>query len=203
MTHKKTRPAQQPESLLSKTFVVSENTFDFGPLLIKKDPEQRATDESMRQVNSSVLQITNNGKYKVEAAFTLRSSLPQEEGGVGEKSPFILEPETMELEVDETKHLTVFSFPDQARLFKDEIVCLLKDNPNPTIFNIQALGAEPVIEVDTETVSFDRLLLGKKLVKTLTLKNTSPIPANWKLQGIEALREEFKVSHTSGTLKPC
>lgn len=150
-----------------------------------------------------MLQITNNGKYKVEAAFTLRSSLPTEEGGVGEKSPFILEPESMELEIDESKYLTVFSFPDQARLFKDEIVCLLKDNPNPTIFNIQALGAEPVIEVDTETVSFDRLLLGKKLVKTLTLKNTSPIPANWKLQGIDALREEFKVSHTSGTLKPC
>ena len=42
----------------------------------------------------------------------------------------------MELEIDETKHLAVFAFPDQARLFKDEIVCLLKDNPNPTIFNI-------------------------------------------------------------------
>jgi hypothetical protein len=39
MNHKKTRPAQQPESLLAKTFIVSENTFDFGPLLIKKDPE--------------------------------------------------------------------------------------------------------------------------------------------------------------------
>jgi len=25
----------------------------------------------------------------------------------------------MELEVDETKHLTVFAFPDQAKLFKD------------------------------------------------------------------------------------
>jgi hypothetical protein len=58
------------------------------------------------------MQITNNGKYKVEAAFTLKSTLPAEEGGIGEKSPFILEPETMELEVDETKMLTVFSFPD-------------------------------------------------------------------------------------------
>ena len=81
MTHKKTRPAQQPESLLSKTFVVSENAFDFGPLLIKKDPEQRATDETLRPVNSSVLQITNNGKYKVEAAFKLASTLPVDEGG--------------------------------------------------------------------------------------------------------------------------
>lgn len=109
----------------------------------------------------------------------------------------------MELEVDETKHLTVFAFPDQARLFKDEIVCLLKDNPNPTIFNIQALGAEPVVEVDQGVVEFDRLLLGKKLTKTLTLKNVCPIPANWKLTGVDALREEFSVSHTSGTLKPC
>lgn len=52
-------------------------------------------------------------------------------------------------------------------------------------------------------VAFDRLLLGKKLTKTLTLKNVCPIPANWKLSGVDALPEEFKVSHTSGTLKPC
>lgn len=48
MTHKKSRPPQPAESLLSKTFVVTENVFDFGPLLIKKDPEQRATDPSLR-----------------------------------------------------------------------------------------------------------------------------------------------------------
>jgi hypothetical protein len=42
----------------------------------------------------------------------------------------------MVLEIDETKNLTVFSFPDQARLYKDEIVCLIKDNPNPTIFSL-------------------------------------------------------------------
>jgi len=55
MNHKKTRPIQQAESLLAKTFVVSENTFDFGPLLIKKDPERRASDATMARVNSSVL----------------------------------------------------------------------------------------------------------------------------------------------------
>jgi hypothetical protein len=46
-------------------------------------------------------------------------------------------------------------------------------------------------------------LLGKKLTKTLTLKNVCPIPTNWKLSGVDALSQEFKVSHTSGTLKPC
>lgn len=117
MQNKKTRPPTLPESLLQKTFVVSENVFDFGPLLIKKDPELRngedqAVKDKIKQVNSSTMQITNNGKYKVEAAFTLKSTLPQEEGGLGEKSPFILEPDSMDLEIDETKMLTVYSFPD-------------------------------------------------------------------------------------------
>ena len=204
MTHKKTRPPQPPDSIVQKTFIVSENVFDFGPLLIKKDPEQRATDETLKKVNSSVLRITNDGEYPVDAAFTLQSTLPSEEGGPGEKSPFILEPESMQLAVRETKDLTVFAFPDQARLYKDQIVCLLKDNPNPTIFHIQALGAEPVIEVDQEVVEFDRLLLGKTLTKTLTLKNVCPIPAKWKLTGVDELaKDNLKVSISEGTLQRC
>lgn len=139
----------------------------------------------------------------MQATFTLRSSLPVEEGGTGEKSPFIIEPETMDLKVDETKHLTVFSFPDQAKLFKDEIICLLKDNPNPVIFSVQCLGAKPVVEVDQDVVEFDRLLLEKKLTKTLTLKNVSSIPIKWKLTGVEGLPEEYLISKTNGTIKPC
>jgi hydrocephalus-inducing protein len=42
----------------------------------------------------------------------------------------------MELKIDETKNLTVYAFPDQAKLFKDEIICLIKDNPNPVIFSM-------------------------------------------------------------------
>jgi hydrocephalus-inducing protein len=41
LSQKKVRPATEPESFLQKTFVVQENTFDFGPLLIGKDPEKR------------------------------------------------------------------------------------------------------------------------------------------------------------------
>jgi hydrocephalus-inducing protein len=136
MAQKKSRPAQVPDSYLSKCFVVSENIFDFGPLLIRKDPEKRHTDETVKKVNSSVFQISNNGKYDLQATFCLRSSLPLDEGGPGEKSPFIIEPETMDLKIDETKILTVYSFPEEARPYKDEVICLLKDNPNPVIFNV-------------------------------------------------------------------
>jgi hydrocephalus-inducing protein len=203
MNHKRVRPPTVPESYLDKTYVVAEGVFDFGPLLIGKDGAKRDEDTSMKAINSSEIRVTNNGQFDVEASFVLKSSLPLEEGGPGEPGPFILEPETMTLKKDETQNLTVWSFPTEAKQYRDEIVCLLKDNPNPSIFPVQVLGAKPVVDVDQDVVEFDRLLLGKHLQKTLTLKNNSSIPANWKLTGIDELPEEFQVDCREGKLAPC
>ena len=114
MAYKKSRPALPPESYLSKCFISNENVFEFGPLLIGKDPEKRHNDETIKKVNSSVFQITNNGKYDLQCHFVLRSTLPVEEGGTGEKSPFILDPDKMDLKIDETKNLIVYAFPEKA-----------------------------------------------------------------------------------------
>ena len=125
---------------MAKTFVNSENTFDFGPLLIGKDPEKRDDDE-VKKVNGTFFQINNNGKYELEASFVLKSTLPTEEGGPTEKSPFIIEPAEAKLKVDETLNLQVFAFPEEAKQYNDEIICLIKDNPNPTVLQVQCLGA--------------------------------------------------------------
>jgi hydrocephalus-inducing protein len=114
LVNKKSRPAAPPDSYLSKCYIINDNLFDFGPLLINKDPEKRNTDETIKNMNSCVFRITNNGKYDLQGAFTLRSTLPVEEGGTGEKSPFILDPDNMDLKIDETKNLTVYAFPDKA-----------------------------------------------------------------------------------------
>ena len=42
---KKNRPMNPPDSYISKAFITSENVFDFGPLLIGKNPEKRNTKE--------------------------------------------------------------------------------------------------------------------------------------------------------------
>jgi hydrocephalus-inducing protein len=52
LTQKKTRPTTEPECFLQKTFVASENIFDFGPLLIGKDPEKR-NEEEVKAVNGT------------------------------------------------------------------------------------------------------------------------------------------------------
>lgn len=193
LSQKKTRPATEPDCFLSKTFVLSENVFDFGPLLIGKDPEKRE-EEEVKAVNGTYFQITNVGKYDLQASFTLRSTLPAEEGGPPEKSPFIIEPAEASLKVDETLELWVYAFPEEAKLYKDEVICLIKDNPNPTILQVQCLGARPIVNVDHEVVKFERALLGKQPRKELVLKNDCAIPVNWKLTGVDKLPQEFSVA---------
>jgi hypothetical protein len=80
---------------------------------------------------------------------------------------------------------------------------LIKDNPNPVIFPIQCQGAKPIVETDQDIVEFDRLLLEKKMTKTLKLKNACAIPIKWKLNGVTELPDEFEVSKTNGIIKPC
>jgi len=201
LNQKKSRPTTEPESFLSKTFVASENTFDFGPLLIGKDSEKREEIE-VKRVNGTFFQITNNGKYDLEASFVLKSTLPVEEGGPTEKSPFIIEPAEAKLKVDETLNLQVFAFPEEAKLYKDEVICLLKDNPNPTMLQIQCLGAQPIVNVDHDVVKFERALIGKQPKQELVLTNACAIPVNWKLTGVDKLPEEFSVTKTTGLPKP-
>ena len=119
LSQKRVRPPTAPDCYLSKCYVNSEGTFDFGPLLIKKDSEKR-NDEIVKKMNGTFFQVTNNGRYKLDATFLLKSSLPLEErlpgdeGILPDKSPFIMEPQEMTLAVGETKNLNVYAFPQDA-----------------------------------------------------------------------------------------
>ena len=87
-------------------------------------------------MNGYSFTITNHGQYDVDLNFTLRSSLPVEEGGPSEKSPFIIEPLEAHIKIGKSMELQVYAFPDEAKLYKDEVIVLIKDNPNPTILNV-------------------------------------------------------------------
>ena len=110
MVQKRSRPANPPESYLSKCFISSEGVFDFGPLLIGKDSEKRVddvdVDGTLKKANSSQFRITNNGKYDLKVKFALESTQVSDESQA--KSPFIFEPESMDLRVEDTENLTVW-----------------------------------------------------------------------------------------------
>ena len=62
---KRTRPTAVPDCFLSRSFVLSENTFDFGPLLIGKNAEKK-TEKEITSTNSSVFKLHNNGSYAAD-----------------------------------------------------------------------------------------------------------------------------------------
>ncbi len=75
----------------------SENLFEFGPLLISKNPEEKDSVE-IKGINSSVFRITNNGKFKTNISFHFASELGEgDEDNINEfkAGVFYLEPQKM------------------------------------------------------------------------------------------------------------
>lgn len=196
---KRKRPTRYPDSLLSKTFVINEDKFDFGPLLIGKNFEKKHEADIMK-VNSSVYRITNSGKYKSEVSFDLASNVFETEDY--KKGIYMFEPENIDLEVDETKEIRVWCIPDEPKKFVDELVCMIKGNPKPYVVKMVCQGSKPNIRLSVEQLEFERILLNKETTKIIKVINEGVLPAKWSLKGLEELPEEFKLSMTEGTLKP-
>ena len=79
---------------MSHVFLKSENLFEFGPLLIGKNPEEKNS-VAIKGINSSVFRITNNGKFKTNISFHFASELSEgDEENVSEFKPgvFFLDP---------------------------------------------------------------------------------------------------------------
>jgi len=199
MQRKKFRPPTPPDCYISKHYIMTEKVFDFGPLLIGKNPAKKS-EPAYIHVNSSVFRISNNGRFTAEIDFTLASSVF--EGPEYKKGTFIFEPEKMTLATDQTEDLRVWAFPDGPQLYKDQIICMIKNNPVPVLFDIQCTGVKPAVEVDTNIVKFERLLLNQSATEKLKIKNVCAVPVKWNLKGVEKLPQEFVVSQTSGLLRP-
>ena len=209
MQRKKTRPLNPPESYISKHFITQENVFDFGPLLIGKDPTKKNTN-SYIYVNSSVFRLTNNGKFDADIELSLSSSVMEgpipkgtgPAGGIIKKGVFMFEQEKFSLKIDQTEDLRVWAFPDTPDVYRDQLICMIKDNPVPITFDLQCTGAKPIIQLSTDMVQFQRILLSQSVTESVVVRNVCAVPVKWKISGLEELPEEFNIQNTSGLLKP-
>lgn len=156
---KKSRPNKAPESYLSKVYISQEKMFDFGPLLIGKNPEKRQ-DPEVKRINSTTFRISNQGKFDAKIQFGLMSSVIENNADY-KKDIFFFEPKELEIpQNDIPQEVRVWAIPNEPRDFKDDLIVMIKDNPNPVILPIKATGAKPIVDiVEGEPVLFDRLLL--------------------------------------------
>lgn len=76
---------------MSKVYISQEGLFDFGPLLIGKNPENKS-DPEIKKVNSSTFRISNPGKFDTNASFALLSAV-MENNSAYKKGVFFLDNE--------------------------------------------------------------------------------------------------------------
>ena len=201
-TIKKSRSPTLPESLLYKSYVQSENLFDFGPLLVGKNPTNKQ-DKVMMSINSTLLKMTNQGPFPCQLEFALRSSIADSNPEY-KKDIFQLSHDRVTLtDIQQGQDIRVWAFPDAAQKFRDELIVMIKDNPLPIIIPLQCTGCKPSIDIiEGSSVKFSRILLRQTAKKEIRLRNNGSIPIRYRLKETENLPEEFSISQKEGELKP-
>ena len=197
--------------IVSKQFIVNKNMYEFGPLLVGRSKE----DHKEKYLESKdMFRITNSGLFDMHVDFCF---LNDQSGKV-----FMVEPESLDLAVDETADITVYAFPEEEGEFTDKLICNIKDNPEPVEMSMTCIGNMPKIITDLELqldeegnaiegaplkVDFSRLLLKRKDTRIVTIKNTSLLPTKWNLVGCSEedgfnCGKEFSISPVTGMLMP-
>ena len=134
------------------------------------------------QVNSTTFKLVNIGHYPAEVEVALLSSIMENEPAY-KKGVYSIQFESCKIEPNEPpKQLRVWSIPDEARTFLDELIIMVKNNPTPITIPLKCLGSKPVIDIkEGSPMKFTRILLNQTIKRELKLQNSSAIPIKFRL----------------------
>ncbi|XP_043935458.1 hydrocephalus-inducing protein homolog [Protopterus annectens] len=183
---------ETPDAILHKKYVMSKGMFEFGPLLCGKSRERYK--EGKYPENMEKLQIVNKSPMDAEISFCFQYDQ--------KAATFLLDPPGMTLKPNEKKELSVWAYPTSPGLIEDNIVCCVRENPEPLVFKISCQGVRPELELDRKQIHFDKILLHRKDTKTLFLRNSMLLPVAWRITGLENLGDDFMVSQDQGIILP-
>ncbi|XP_063716545.1 hydrocephalus-inducing protein homolog isoform X4 [Symsagittifera roscoffensis] len=182
------------DEIVNKKYVMSPNSeyYEFGPLLCGKSRE--AYLDGRYPENMECLNITNTSAMQAQLAVTFMNDTKGE--------TFLFHPSTMDLKPGESQSLRIWAYPKSPGLVKDTLVCCVKENPEPLTFKVQCTGVRPEVEMDKKEFKFEKVLLHRKDSRVIYIKNTSLLPVAWRLNGVEALGEDFSMSQEQGIIDP-
>ncbi len=124
----------RPE-FICKKYVVSRERFEFGPLLCGKKEDESGP------MNTQVFRISNNSKFETHASLAFMAEKTQQ------LKVFSVNPNNILIAQGETAEIEVRALPDQPGEFLDNLICTLRDNPDPVQFTVFCIGASPQIEL--------------------------------------------------------
>ncbi|XP_035754612.1 hydrocephalus-inducing protein [Egretta garzetta] len=186
------RKSKADDDIIFKQYVMNTGVFHFGPLLCGKSRDWYKA--LHYPSNGEKLTILNVTPLEAEVHFFFEHDLKAD--------TFLLDPPSMRLKPKEKQELSIWAYPTSAGLVEDNLICCIRENPEPVIFRLCCQGVQVELGVSPKQVHFDKLLLHRKDSKTLVLRNSTPLPVAWRLSGLEHLGEDFSVSQDRGTVGP-
>uniref|UniRef100_A0A8B9BFH4 HYDIN axonemal central pair apparatus protein n=1 Tax=Anser brachyrhynchus TaxID=132585 RepID=A0A8B9BFH4_9AVES len=182
-------PRKADGDIVFKQYIVSTGVFHFGPLLCGKSRDWYKA--LHYPSNCEKITILNTTPLEAEVHFFFEHDLKAD--------TFLLDPPSMTLKPNEKQELSLWAYPTSAGLIEDNLVCCIKENPEPVVFPLCCQGVRVELGVSPKQVHFDKLLLHRS---KLVLRNSTPLPAAWRLSGLENLGEDFSVSQDEGMVGP-
>ncbi|EDV21657.1 uncharacterized protein TRIADDRAFT_30117, partial [Trichoplax adhaerens] len=178
--------------IIHKKYILSRDCYEFGPLLCSKSRERYK--EAKYPENMERLTIQNTSPLDVDVQFCFQHD--------NQAVTFLIDPSRLYLKPYESKELTIWAYPKSPGRFEDTLVCCIRENPEPVMFRISCTGVKPMIEIDKKNLHFERVLLHRKITKTLYLRNPTLLPVAWKVSGMENLGEDFSLTTEQGVIEP-
>eukprot|EP00930_Biecheleria_cincta_P015308 TRINITY_DN12810_c0_g1_i1.p1 TRINITY_DN12810_c0_g1~~TRINITY_DN12810_c0_g1_i1.p1 ORF type:complete len:5041 (+),score=1000.88 TRINITY_DN12810_c0_g1_i1:126-15248(+) len=153
------------------------------------EPREKTAISSYVMRHAETIRIQNDSLFPASVQLGLSSSggdfAMGEEGA--KDSPFIVEPESLRLEIGETAEVKVWCFPPDKGVYQDTLVARIEHNPEPVAFNLCALGAVPVISIDKQEVDFGRLMMNIRADdQRVRVKNEAAVPVRWQLTCVDS-----------------
>ncbi|NWY49823.1 HYDIN protein, partial [Chionis minor] len=186
------RKSKADDDIIFKQYVMNTGVFHFGPLLCGKSRDWYKAQHYPS--NGEKITILNVTPLEAEVHFFFEHDLKAD--------TFLLDPPSMRLKPHEKQELSIWAYPTSAGLVEDNLICCIKENPEPVVFQLCCQGVQVELGVSPKQVHFDKLLLHRRDSKTLILRNCTPLPVAWRLSGLENLGEDFSVSQDAGIVGP-
>ncbi|KAG7468631.1 hypothetical protein MATL_G00145140 [Megalops atlanticus] len=186
------KKALQSDDSLQKAYIIQSGVYEFGPLLCRKSRDRYK--EGTYPENMERLMVHNCSPLDAEVHFCFQHDT--------KATTFLLDPPTMTLKPNQKQELRVWAYPTAPGPFEDSVVCCVRENPDPALFPVSCRGIRLELELDRKQLHFDKVLLSRRDTKSLCLRNATPLPAAWRLAGLEKLGEEFSVTQDHGVVPP-
>ncbi|XP_068693384.1 hydrocephalus-inducing protein homolog [Montipora foliosa] len=184
------RKCRKPEEIVHKKYVLSNETFEFGPLLCGKTRDRYK--EGKYPENMEIIVICNTSPLDADISFCFQND--------STAATFILDPPNMKLKPGESQNLTLWAYPKTPGFFEDAVVCCIRENPEPVVFKISSHGVRPELELDRRQLQFDRVLLHRKDTKVIFLRNSTLLPVAWRVNGMDNLGDDFSLTTEHGVI---